>query len=74
PFKTLSGAPAAPTHLPDGTSGHIGLLPGCAKVPDTAPCLVSATPTPDPNSTTGIDVLARVRVPATTKADPWIRP
>jgi hypothetical protein len=74
PFKTLSGAPAAPIRLPDGSAGHIGLLPGCAKVPDTAPCLVSATPTPDPNSSTGVDVLTRVRVPARTKGDPWIRP
>lgn len=75
-FKTLSGKPAAPIKLPDGTAGHVGLLPGCAKVPDTAPCLLPPATTPDPNnSSTGVDVILKARVPSTTKgADPWIRP
>jgi len=75
PFKTLSGRPAAPTKLPDGTPGHVGLLPGCDKVPDTAPCLLSVSTEPDPNnSSTGVDVILKARVPTTTKgADPWGR-
>ncbi len=28
-FKTASGRPAATTVLPDGTRGHVGLLPRC---------------------------------------------
>ena len=79
-FKTLSGAPAAATRLPDGTPGHVGLLPGCAKVTATAPCLISVTTVKDPNSSTGVDVILKARVPSTTKgattanADPWIHP
>ncbi len=75
-FETLSGKPAARTRLPDGTAGHVGLLPGCAKVRATAPCLISVTTAPDPNnSSTGVDVILRARVPSTTKkADPWAGP
>jgi hypothetical protein len=81
-FKTLSGKPAAPTKLPDGTPGFVGVLPACANAPDTAPCLMSVTTVPDTtNSSTGVDVILRARVPSTTKggattteADPWIHP
>lgn len=76
PFKTLSGAPAAATVLPDGTRGHAGLLPQCANalVPAgaaTAPCVVQTTTVKDASSSTGVDVILRVRVPVETKGDPW---
>jgi len=80
PFKTMSGRPARAAKLPDGTRGHIGLLPDCPKpLPPagaaTAPCVESVSSVPDSHSTTNIDVLLRVRVPTQTKggqsADPW---
>jgi hypothetical protein len=76
PFKTLSGQPAAATVLPDGTHGHIGLLPECAHpLPPpgatTAPCVVATTTVTDAGSTSGVDVIMRVRVPTRTKSDPW---
>lgn len=81
-FRTLSGKPAAPVKLPDGTSGHVGLLPACPRpltLPGAtaAPCVVQTTTVDDANSSTGVDVLVRVRVPTRTKggttpvADPW---
>jgi hypothetical protein len=64
--------PGCPTGQPD----HVGLLPGCGKVPATAPCVLSVTTTPDPNnSSTGVDVLVKARVRSTTRGrDPRIRP
>jgi hypothetical protein len=75
-FKTLSGAPAAKTRLPDGTPGFVGLLPGCANAPATAPCLISVNTTPDTmDSSTGVDVTLKARVPTRTKGgDPWVGP
>ncbi|HUA46567.1 MAG TPA: hypothetical protein VMA77_15150 [Solirubrobacteraceae bacterium] len=71
-FKTLSGGQAPPTRLPDGTSGHVGLLPGCANTPATAPCLEPVTTVHDSASSTTVDVIVRVRVPVLTKVgDPW---
>lgn len=75
-FKTASGTPARPTRLPDGTRGHVGLLPNCRKpLPPaglaTAPCVVQTTTVKDASSTTNADVVIRVRVPTTTKGDPW---
>jgi hypothetical protein len=84
-FRTLSHRPAATTKLPDGTSGHIGLLPNCPKpLPPagatTAPCVASVSTVPDSRSTTKVDVIMKVRVPTRTKgttqattasADPW---
>jgi hypothetical protein len=75
-FKTASGA-AAPAHrLPDGTQGHIGLLPRCPRpLPPagvaSSPCVEQITTTKDSSSSTGVDVTLRVRVPTTTKGDPW---
>jgi hypothetical protein len=75
-FKTLSGKPAAKTHLPDGTPGFVGLLPSCTNAPATAPCLEPVTTTPDVmGSTTGVDVILKARVPTRTKGgDPWAGP
>jgi hypothetical protein len=77
-FKTLSGQPAAPTVLPDGTRGHVGLLPMCVNpnLPPgaaTAPCVQSITTVSDASSSTGVDVVVTARVPVVTKGggDPW---
>lgn len=75
-FKTLSGSPARAAKLPDGTSGHIGLLPLCRRpLPPpgatTAPCVQQITTVKDTQSSTGVDVIMRVRVPTRTKGDPW---
>jgi hypothetical protein len=67
-FKTLSGRPAPARRLPDGTRGHVGLLPPCP-VPlpppgaTKAPCLEPVTTVKNQNSTTGVDVILRARVP-----------
>ena len=78
-FKTLSGAPAAPTVLPDGTKGYVGLLPTCpnpslAPGATTASCLAGVATTPDSSSSTGVDVIVTARIPVLTTAaagDPW---
>lgn len=75
-FRTASGAPAAATVLPDGTHGHVGLLPRCANPtlpPGLAgrPCVAKVATVKDKNSTTGVDVILRVRVPTLTTGDPW---
>jgi hypothetical protein len=76
-FRTLSGRPATPTQLPDGTSGYVGLLPVCANpnLPAgaaTRPCVASVTTVSDSSSSTGEDVILTVRVPVVTKGgDPW---
>jgi hypothetical protein len=67
-FKTLSGRPAPARRLPDGTRGHVGLLPPCpTPLPppgDTrAPCLEPVTTVNDASSTTGVDVILRARIP-----------
>ncbi len=67
-FKTLSGQPAPAHRLPDGTRGHVGLLPPCP-VPlpppgvTKAPCLEPVTTVKDSNSATGVDVMLKARVP-----------
>ena len=76
PFRTASGAPAPSTILPDGTQGHVGLLPRCAHpaLPvglTGRPCVARITTVKDKNSTTGVDVILRVRVPTLTAGDPW---
>jgi hypothetical protein len=75
-FKTLSGRPAPAAKLPDGTMGHVGLLPLCPRpLPPpgatAAPCVQGITTVNDANSKTGVDVIVRVRVPTRTKGDPW---
>ncbi len=75
-FRTASGAPAAATVLPDGTPGHVGLLPRCANPtlpPGLAgrPCVAHIATVKDENSSTGVDVILRVRVPTLTTGDPW---
>jgi hypothetical protein len=75
-FKTLSGRQARPARMPDGTRGHVGLLPPCPRPlapagATTAPCVEQTTTVKDAQSSTGVDVIVRVRVPTRTKGDPW---
>jgi hypothetical protein len=87
-FKTLSGRPAPVRRLPDGTRGHVGLLPPCPQpLPPasrtTKPCLEPVTTVKNPNSSTGVDVILKARVPVELAAatvrgagdsgtgDPW---
>jgi hypothetical protein len=75
-FKTAAGTRAPATRLPDGTRGHVGLLPMCTRpLPPagvaTAPCLEQITTIKDSSSSTGVDVILKVRVPTRTKGDPW---
>ena len=74
-FTTASGNNAPSALLPNGKPGFVGLLPTCGPAP-TGPCLVSITPTPDPNTKTGFDANVTVQVPAQAPAgapagDPW---
>ncbi len=67
-FKTLSGQPAPERRLPDGTRGHVGLLPPCpTPLPPPgvtkAPCLEPITTVKDGSSTTGVDVILKARIP-----------
>jgi hypothetical protein len=67
-FKTLSGRPAKARRLPDGTRGHVGLLPPCPMpLPPPgaiqAPCLESVTTVKDKYSTTGVDVILKAQIP-----------
>jgi hypothetical protein len=69
-FTTNNGSQAAPGTLPDGTSGFVGLLPGCGAV---EPCIQSIAPFSD--GTSGL--LVTVIVPGGTlpngqPADPMI--
>jgi hypothetical protein len=75
-FRTASGRQAPAARLPDGTRGHVGLLPPCARpLPPpgaaTAPCVESISTVPDANSATKVDVVVKARVPTRTKGDPW---
>jgi hypothetical protein len=75
-FKTASGDPAPAAQMPDGTMGHLGLLPHCLHptLPAgvaTAPCIEHIGTVQDSSSNTGVDVVLRVRVPAQTGGDPW---
>lgn len=86
-FKTLSGQPAPARHLPDGTRGHVGLLPPCPQpLPSPgrtkAPCLEPVTTIKNQSSSTGVDVVLKARVPTlvgesavlagdSTAGDPW---
>jgi hypothetical protein len=75
-FRTASGRPARAAKLPDGTPGHIGLLPPCrTPLPPpgatTAPCVQPITTVKDAQSSTGVDVMVRARVPTRTQGDPW---
>lgn len=81
-FKTLSGAPASPGTLPDGTSGFIGLLPRCRQWWDGSehsswpskprgPCVASRKV-----STTGggvFSVTLTIDIPSGLPGDPWGR-
>ena len=73
-FTTLSGDPARPAKLPDGTKGYVGLLPLCKETADgtvlsTGPCvsfLVEAT------GSNGPDTFVGARIPAASLSDPWM--
>jgi len=67
-FKTLSGRMAPARRLPDGTRGHVGLLPPCpTPLPPPGvtkrPCAEPVTTVKNANSTTGVDVILKARVP-----------
>jgi hypothetical protein len=67
-FRTLSGRPALARPLPDGTRGHVGLLPPCpTPLPPPgltkAPCLEPVTTVKNSSSTTGVDVILKARIP-----------
>jgi hypothetical protein len=69
-FKTLSGHPAPSHRLPDGTLGHVGLLPMCpSPLPPagvaSAPCVEEIKTVSDAY------VMIKARIPARTKGDPW---
>jgi hypothetical protein len=70
PSRSLVG------RLPDGTSGFVGLLPFCDRIDsDVAEPCVSDDPLstePDPNSTTGEDVIVDVSIPAGFQGDPFM--
>jgi hypothetical protein len=77
-FNTASGDPAPTAQMPDGTMGHLGLMPHCLHptLPPgvaTAPCIEHIGTVPDSSSNTGVDVVLRVRVPAQAGGDPWGR-
>jgi hypothetical protein len=72
-FKTLSGRPAPARRLPDGTRGHVGLLPPCpTPLPPPgltkAPCLEPVTTVKDSSSRTGVDVILKARIPTLVSA------
>lgn len=72
-FRTLSGRPAPARRLPDGTRGHVGLLPPCpqplpAAGRTTKPCLEPVTTVKDPHSSTGVDVILKARIPVEVAA------
>ncbi|HJS93354.1 MAG TPA: hypothetical protein VJ741_03760, partial [Solirubrobacteraceae bacterium] len=72
-FKTLSGRPAPLRRLPDGTRGHVGLLPPCPQpLPPLGstkkPCVEPITTVKDRGSTTGVDVILTARVPVAVAA------
>jgi len=69
-FRTLSGHPAPSHHLPDGTLGHVGLLPMCPR--PLPPAGVASAPCVEEIKTVSdADVMIKARIPARTKGDPW---
>ena len=76
-FRTFSGKPARLATLPDGTKGFTGLLPPClaltpSKTGKPQPCIVSVGLVDNPKSSTKVNAVLRLRIPATTKGgDPW---
>jgi hypothetical protein len=75
-FTTYSGRPARHATLPDGTRGYVGLLPLCkedatGRVLSTGPCITFIVEAKDSNSSTGVDTILGVQIPATTQSDPW---
>ena len=71
-FSTYSGKPARHTKLPDGSSGYVGLLPACTTTTSASqPCVVSIKTAKNRKSSTGINTILIVQVPATAGSDPW---
>jgi len=74
-FTTTSGPPPhQPTTLPDGSTGFIGLLPDCPKIP-TGPCHARSqdTTVTDPLSPNGFDLVLVAVIPAAFAGDPHMR-
>jgi len=76
-FRTFSGKPARLATLPDGTKGFTGLLPMCNALPPSKtgkprPCIVSIGIVDNPKSSTHVNAVLRLQIPAVTKGgDPW---
>jgi len=63
--------------LPDGSTGSVGFLPFCVQLGDLSgrePCITDdpLTTQPDPNSSTGEDVIVDVHIPAGFPGDPFM--
>ena len=70
-FTTNSGETAAAEPLPDGANGFVGLLPSCGGGTGSGPCISSITTSSDPASSTGIDTILTLQIPASLQGDPW---
>ncbi len=73
PFRASSDdGSSQPGTLPDGTSGQIGLLPSCASIASSGPCVISVNPinSDAPGEGTQVNVL----IPASFTGDPWAHP
>jgi hypothetical protein len=69
-FTTSSGGSASAEPLPDGSNGFVGLLPSCDSTSGSGPC-TSITTSPDKASSTGIDTILTLQIPAGLEGDPW---
>jgi hypothetical protein len=62
--------------LPDGTQGFVGFLPFCDQFDSATaePCITDdpLTTQEDGNSSTGVDVIVNVSIPANFAGDPWM--
>ncbi len=67
----VESAPAGT--LSDGTRGFVGFLPFCNQFEGSDPCITDdpLTTQPDENSTTGVDVIVNVTIPAGFPGDPF---
>jgi hypothetical protein len=68
-FTTSAGTPAAPTTLPDGTSGFVGLLPTCGSG-GSPPCIASKSSQLDLNNALGFDIVLQIDLPEGRAGDP----
>lgn len=73
---TGEAEPAPAGTLPDGSPGFVGLLPACVvgnvNIPNQGPCVQSLVDQEDANSTSGLDAVATITIPAGLPGDPFI--